>query len=424
MTKQETIVIESFSCTNLTIWTIEAPSKFFIKAKLLTYNLADLSNEWLKIRQGFNDSGRLVFDSKINADNIDDISLISKDNRIRIEYYSHKEAVLDSGMPWKGTIIKITFVRSNASILTNGFKTYSFLLFIVLPSASSVLLLIGLCIVWFCLFKNAKRKLASKCNQLKSRSCVSVEIDPLIDEIKNCETTNSTLGDVKNDHMSERTGNNFNRQMVQVIIEIDKEKQPLLSTKLRGKDNSATNNLPQIPEEMYTSTHTQSTRLSTVTQKSGELSPPSTSAPKTVRSIGIQLSSPALPLKRQFSFGSKVSIGTPSTTTYNNYHKDIRENRCESPTMLSIAGTEQDFEYDYSEYAVPGSILNPEYFTNDTFLQSDISIDDIIAQSELMKSPSPECTPHEKSSVSTQIQNDSEFGYKMPKKSMKQFHFL
>ena len=52
---------------------------------------------------------------------------------------------------------------------------------------------------------------------------------------------------------------------------------------------------------------------------------------------------------------------------------------------LSLAGTEQDFEYDYYEPNVPGSFLQPTDWGGD--LSSEIDIDQIIGDSELMNTP-------------------------------------
>uniref|UniRef100_A0A915JJ15 Uncharacterized protein n=1 Tax=Romanomermis culicivorax TaxID=13658 RepID=A0A915JJ15_ROMCU len=201
--------------------------------------------------------------------------------------------------------------------------------------------------------------------------------------------------------------------------EVGEEKKPLLLL-LRRKSS----NLPKIPEEMQISTHTQSTRLSAMTQNSNDIGG---SSPRLIgknfRSIGIQLNSPALLLKRHSSSESKFSASTVKCSSIilkstnqngvdqkggvdNNGGDDVSPN-------LSWTGLESqpDFEYDYSEFAVPGSLLNPGEWPPPPVLHSEIFIDDIIAESELMATAANnkncgddgENVTNSKTSISTQV---------------------
>lgn len=97
--------------------------------------------------------------------------------------------------------------------------------------------------------------------------------------------------------------------------------------------------------------------------------------PKKLRSIGVQLNSPALSLHR--------SIVKPGVST-----TSLGRSNCDSPSP-SWAGTDQDFEYDYYEPNVPGSFLIPPN-NSISWVDEDINIDDILVGSELlMKTPTP-----------------------------------
>src|SRR5262249_16082588 len=122
---------------------------------------------------------------------------------------------------------------------------------------------------------------------------------------------------------------------------------------------------------MQTSAHTESTRLSGTVQSNSPASPhhqSSNFAPKTtprsVRSIGIQLNSPALGVRR-----TKMPVSSTSIQ------------RSESPNLSFIGIDQDDFEYDYYDL-LPS---NERKDWKSSFFETNIDIDDIIDQSDLMK---------------------------------------
>lgn len=133
----------------------------------------------------------------------------------------------------------------------------------------------------------------------------------------------------------------------------------------------------------------------------------------TKRSIGIQLSSVSPPplshlLRHTHSLQSTPSLmhgpASRHTSMYSSSQPNSARHRDLLDSSLSLtAQSEQDFEYDYYEPGLPGSFLRPPSH----LFSSEIDIDQIIGDSDLMRPPAVGRSSESvaKCSVSTQIDN-------------------
>uniref|UniRef100_A0A914W054 THSD1 third Ig-like domain-containing protein n=1 Tax=Plectus sambesii TaxID=2011161 RepID=A0A914W054_9BILA len=198
-------------------------------------------------------------------------------------------------------------------------------------------------------------------------------------------------------------------------VSVDGEDQRVVEGQQRNEQLPLESSMPLLKPKyrndvMITSTRTESTRLSALSQDN-QPSKSSSTAP-TKRSIGIQLSSVSPPpphsLRHTHSLQSTPSLmhgpASRHTSMYSTCppasarHGDLLDS-----SLSLTAQSEQDFEYDYYEPGLPGSFLRPPSH----LFSSEIDIDQIIGDSELMRPPTVGQSSESvaKCSVSTQIDN-------------------
>ncbi|VDP06949.1 unnamed protein product [Soboliphyme baturini] len=362
------IIITSNVCQNLSIWKVKAKGESaVIRWQIIKLDLST-DSEWVKIKNGHRPEDAIIFDSESRDSTVEFYTTSGPSDSV-VEYFS---GITTNVSESNFALLNVTEEQMRISIIwfesvidyddssTNiGSENSYFTL--VINSTSCAVMAFAMIFFTFLQLIYFSRHHDAACGQAAKQSREKFPRKLF----KNC--TKHRAMHKSESHPSEK-------------FDFRKEADPLITASTNKLSSASPNDdvvlKMKTTEEMVVSTITQTTRLSAISSKSidtarNDLMITSSRNLLCTQNPGIVTSSTPSSLRRQLSLASHRN--SDGSTCNPHLRTDSSE--------MSIAGTEQDFEYDYYDAPLPGSFLNPVWAQG---APTDADLEQIIEQSELL----------------------------------------